>query len=212
MKPYAYLDIPNHQAISQRLLDLFTTSLYRNYSPDTKNTYYTFTPKPGQTPYDIKLNTEFWNMLNTQDLLIHIPELKEALVKLNIEMVNISYIVVKSGEAVLHSDLAGDPELTERVNWPIANAATSETRFYSVKNTVSTTVGKANSGEPNKDYIMYNPRDTVEHLGTYVLSKPIIFNFRTPHSVHRVPGAAPERPDLPRLLLTITVRKSGLLD
>jgi hypothetical protein len=151
-------------------------------------------------------------MLNTDDLLLHVPELKEVLSKLNITMVNASFIVVKGNEAALHSDFALDPALTERINWPIVNSNTAETRFYSMKNTGNTVVGKAKSGEPNKDFMLYNPRDCEKHLGTYVLSQPLVFNFRIPHSVHPRPGVVPERPELPRFLLTITVQKSGLLD
>ena len=211
MTPFCYLDIPNHQQISNKLLDLVTNSLYSNYNPKTKNTYFSFTPTPGQPKFDIRNNNEFWNMLDYQDLLTHVPELKEALDKLGVTIVNMNLIMVKTGEAVLHSDLSGNPALTERINWPIVNALTSETRFYKMKPAPATKVGRAVSGEPNKGFIMYSPAEIESWLGTYTLSQPLIFNFKIPHSVHPIPGSITTHPGMPRLLLTITVHTTGFL-
>jgi hypothetical protein len=201
---FKYLDIPNFDQISKILLDLVTTSLYKTFV--NGNTVFRFTKTHDTVEFDIRDNKEFWNFLDCQEVLGLVPELSQALKNLGVTPLKMALILVTDEGTPLHSDFA--PEGTiERINWPIVNGNTSQTWFIEVLPHTNTKIADPYSMESNKGYCVYDPKDAVKRLGSYILTQPIAFNFTVPHYVHTIDNEK-THPDLPRLLLTIDIDRS----
>lgn len=205
MQPFKYLDVDNHEVVSKKLYDLILNSLYKNQSPYGYS-YLTFRPQiEGQEKYDIKTNNEFWNFLDYREVLDLIPELKQTLEQLDVTPLSIALLVVRKGYGQLHSDRSGH-NTEMRINWPIVNCETTKTVFYKLKTTETIEKADPPSGEGNKWFFLYDPKDIEQEIGTYTLTKPIVFKFTVPHSV----TVDFEKNTIPRMLLTIDFKSNTL--
>jgi len=201
---FRYLDIPNFNRVSKRLLDLVTTSLYKTFVDG--NTVFRFIKTEDAVEFDIRDNKEFWNFLNCEEVLGLVPELSQALNDLRVTPLKMALILVTDDGTPLHSDFASQGTV-ERINWPIVNGETSQTWFIEVLPHASGTIADPHSMEENKAYRVYNPQDAVKRLDSYILTRPIVFDFTVPHYVHKINNEK-THPDLPRLLLTIDIDRS----
>lgn len=201
---FRYLDIPNFDQVSNKLLDLVTTSLYKTFVDG--NTVFRFIKTEDAVEFDIRDNKEFWNFLDRDEVLGLVPELSQALEDLGVTPLKMALILVTDDGTPLHSDFASAGTV-ERINWPIVNGETSQTWFIEVLPQASTKIADPHSMEENKAYRVYDPRDAVKRLDSYILTRPIAFNFTVPHYVHKIDNEK-THPDLPRLLLTIDIDRS----
>jgi len=201
---FRYLEIPNFDQVSNKILELVTTRLYKTVVDG--NTVFRFCETPDAVEFDIRNNKEFWNFLDCQEILGLVPELSQILNNLKVTPLHMSLIVVTNDGTPLHSDFA--PEGTvERINWPIANGHTSQTWFMEVSPYANVEISDPQSKEANKEYCLYDFKDAVRKLGSYILTRPVVFDFTVPHYVQSINNKK-THPDLPRLLLTIDIDRS----
>jgi hypothetical protein len=204
---FKYLDIPNFDQISKILLDLVTTRLYKtNVDGDI---VFRFINTDNAVKFDIKDNKEFWNFLNCQEVLTLVPELAQALKNLGVTPLKIALILVTEYGTPIHRDYATEGTV-ERINWPIVNGNTSQTWFVEVLPEAD--VIEANNRvhekvDSYKGFRVYDPKDVIRTLDSYILTQPVAFNFTVPHCVHTINNEK-THPDLPRLLLTIDIDRS----
>jgi hypothetical protein len=103
MKPFKFLNLVDHQIISNKLYDYIVN--------DT-------------SVLDSKVT---WNELNYKKVLKSIPELKAVADSFNLEISMIA-VVKLTASGILHVDYAGDV----RFLWPVHNCRGSKTVFYNL--------------------------------------------------------------------------------
>jgi hypothetical protein len=209
MIPFRYLDIENHELITKKLNDLLLNSLYFNVSKDF-NVIFSFNKKfENQRPYDIHKHTNFWNFLDTNDMLEKIPEFSNIFKKLDIEVFRFNLIVITKDYGVLHTDAGGNDQAL-RINWPIYNCDTgTQTHFYKLKTnkTIKTSYVPPKGEENIKGPVttFYDPDDIETSLGYYVLTQPVLFSYTIPHNV-----ILSEEIKYPRVILSIDYQSDTL--
>jgi hypothetical protein len=157
-KIYHYLDVDNHQIISEKLY---------HYVKDYTN---------------ILNDKIFWNNLNFDDVMIKIPELDAIFKKINLFGRKISIIYAESGfEGGIHIDHSPlDPEVAPaRCLWPIKNCNGSKTKFFDVDKKFITLKYLENQ----MPYLHIDENGIKGELGSFELNKPLIFNPGIPHGV-----------------------------
>ena len=140
----------------------------------------------------------FWNHVDTNSLLTAIPELKTAIESIIGQTPMKSYILVvpngplhlldtKLGEHSLHRDTSVEQY---RLNWPILNGTSIETKFFT------------SDAEPHKlvlptgeTYLTYD-EDQCTFETSNVITKPTIINTHAIHSLYRI-GT-----EFPRIILS----------
>ena len=142
--------------------------------------------------------TNFWNHADTDLLLTVVPELKVAIESIIGQPPFQSYVIVvpdaplhtldaQWGGNSLHRDTGAEQY---RLNWPILNGASIETKFFS------------SSAEPKKMYLstgnsyLKYTEDQCTLETSNVITKPTIINAHTIHSLYRI-GT-----EFPRIILS----------
>lgn len=154
MKNYQYLDIPNHEVISNKIYDFLITN------------------------YDIE-KFIFWNEIDYKKLLNTIHDFKNAIdtLKLSIKSIAIIKTKVNGNIHVDYNDInLGGPRLL----WPIKNCNGSETRFFDVKQEWLETVFLENNIAYNK---INNP-SPLNQIDQFELSRPVVFNPQVAHGIY----------------------------
>jgi hypothetical protein len=170
---YQYLDVDNHELISNRLHQYVlehTDVLQKNEN--------TFVP---------------WNTLKCADVLRRVPELPEALMGVfpaNISMVSIFYAPAGFAGGV-HVD-AGD--VTYRVLWPVHNCKGSYTKFFDRN---GNDLIEMVSGEKDPFFLVGNKYPLKEIASAETIA-PLVLHVKTPHGIYTNPNHVG-----PRLTATI---------
>jgi len=109
MKNYCYLDIPQHEVISNLVYNYLIIN------------------------YDI-LKFQFWTDIDSKALCKEVPELKQALDRLNLTIATAS-IIRTIGTCSIHVDYGKPPHTVSRprVLWPIKNCDGSSTNFFYIE-------------------------------------------------------------------------------
>ena len=204
--PFKYLDIPNFAVVSQRMFELISNGIYS--MPNGKNTLLKFSPGPTTKLLDLSQPTDFWNFLDNVEVFTLIPELKTALDELGVSVIGkINLLIIKeSSTYYIHSDLAKHKALS-RINWPIINGTISKTIFYECNQNITPKIEQSLSREPAKNFLVYEHKDVISEIGSYVLTQPVAIDESVPHEVVLIDGSTKERNDYPRLVLSISIDK-----
>lgn len=203
--PFRYLDIPNFDIVSQRLLEMVSSNLYITEHNNSKVLRFS-KPATEYQKFDISGPTDFWNYLDIREILLMIPELKIILKDLEVTPLSMGLLIVKNLNGNLHSD-PGQPSVLSRINWPIVNGTICKTTFYQLKDNANFTIGQNLSNDHLKAHPVYNAEDIESELGSYILTQPVALNTKHPHQISPIKDAVSERPDLPRLVLSIALNK-----
>lgn len=136
---------------------------------------------------------QFWNHVDQQDLFDAVPELEHALKNSVGQLPLKSYLLVvpngpahlvnaKLGANSIHRDTSAE---STRLNWPILNPASIETRMFDTQ------------AEPKKlilptgqTYLTYQESEC-NLIGSFCLSKPTALHVHTIHGLYRVADALP---------------------
>lgn len=147
---------------------------------------------------------QFWNHVDQQDLYHCVPELLAALQNLTGQQPLKTYLLVipngpdhlvnaRLGDASLHQDTSTE---STRLNWPVLNSDSIETRLFSSKH------------NPNKvllptgqTYLTYTP-DQCDPIASYVMTQPTVLHVHTIHGLYRVSDM------LPRYILSFNFAQS----
>jgi len=174
-KPYKFLNIPDHEQVSQEVLAFLE-----------------------QHTDLINACPQFWNPLEIKSVLRHVPSLMRFLKQhklLPVEMVAIIF-----DPATTYTRIHADPlETYVRILWPVKNCPGSVTKFYDIPKELLTEGTETDWKDPSKVHLDHYtnvdqgvwyppldrewlPMDQVELLA------PIAFDGSVPHSVHPAPG------------------------
>ena len=150
---YKFLSVPDHEQISQSVYDYVInhTSIL-------------------QQPI-------FWNWLDTDSVLTHVPLLSNWLKQRRLTPVAMAIIYVLEDRETLHADT--DFKYL-RILWPVANCAGSVTKFWNIDRQQYRRVDLT-------DDVWYYPfahSSEHEQIGQFELTAPVIFDTSIPHSVH----------------------------
>lgn len=151
--------------------------------------------------------TQFWNHTNTDELLSVVPELGEAIYGMVGQHPFRSYVLaVKSATTdLLDTKLNGNSLHRDtsveryRLNWPILNSASVETRFFT------------SNSEPTKlilptgeTYLKYT-EDQCTLRDSNVLSKPTLIDTHAIHSLYR------NGTEFPRFILSFNFKEEIII-
>ena len=198
MNACRYIDIENFETISKKILRLIITSLYKSETEFGDILFKFHKDYEDHKRYNIFEHTNFWNFLDYHELLSMVPELKESLDKINVQPYTMSLLVITEGYGTLHSDSPSKSNV--RINIPIFNCDDeTKTCFFKMKSnqTITTDYVPPNIDEHNFTKF-YNFEDIDYEIGHYVLTKPVLFNYKIPHAV-----ILSEKAKFPRLVLNI---------
>lgn len=133
---------------------------------------------------DILSKKTFWHTLNTNDVIAYIPEINYVFSKLNLDVHNISIIYTDNEwrHGLLHCDW--NPQRTNgfcdsRVLWPVYNCDKSRSEFYEVKKDKL----RYENNPPFGHCLAFDKEDIIKTLHSFTLTKPIIFDPNSPHSI-----------------------------
>ena len=182
-KTFVPLDVPNFEAIQSRLVP-YMLETYPN-------------------------RMTFWNKINKAALFEHVPELLAAVEELTGQKPFDAYllaipnapemmIATVLGAKSIHADTSIE---SCRLNWPILNGASVETRMFK---TLAEPIKKIlTTGET---YLTYKEEDC-ELIESFFLTQPVIMSVHTIHGLYRAQGPLPRyvlsfnfEPDIPHLL------------
>lgn len=147
----------------------------------------------------------FWNIYDHMSLYQKIPKFKEFITKHFGTIAKLYILVVQEppkDKNVLDDNSIHKDTGTEmyRLNWPLQNGDTIETRFYST-----------NGNEKKLDlpsgqtYISFNVNDC-KHEASLVLTKPTLFNVKEAHGLYQHKDA------FPRILMSIKFENDISID
>ena len=169
---YKFIDIPQHELISDKI--------------------YTYI----QTSTDILTGKAIWNWVNSQEILLLVPELLTAINKLELEIERISIIKANPRSNIrIHIDYDKEP----RMLWPIKNCSGSFTKFFKVDpaNIIE------HRGVKNDIYYLITKPELAEQIDVLELVAPVMFKPKIAHGVWTNPIC-----DEPRLTMTIKFKNS----
>jgi len=136
---------------------------------------------------------QFWNYVDQTDLFSTVPQLKSAIVDVvgqepvktylfAIPWAPAFILAYKLGGKTIHRD-TGDE--TTRLNWPVLNASSIETRFF--KSAVPPNkITRADSGET----WVYRESDC-ELIDQFCMTRPTVLHVHTIHGLYRAVGPLP---------------------
>jgi hypothetical protein len=165
---YKFINIPNHQLISDKV--------------------YTYV----STRTDILGGKAIWNWADKEQVLNTVPELKEAIDLLGLEIERISIIKAEPRANIrIHIDYDKEP----RMLWPIRNCLGSFTKFFKVDpaNIVE------QRGVKNDIYYLITKPELAEQIDALELVAPVMFKPWIAHSVWTNPDCSEHR-------LTMTIK------
>ena len=174
-KPYKFLNLENHEQVSQELLVFLEQH----------------TGLINDLPH-------FWNSLELNTVLEHVPSLMKFLKQYKLSPIEISVIIFDPN--TMYPRIHADPlETYVRILWPVKNCLGSLTKFYDVPKefllegtqTDARDLSKVNFAHHNSlaQGVYYPPLDREwPQIDQYELSAPIAFNGAVPHSVHPAPN------------------------
>ena len=163
---HKFLDISNHRAISDAVYDYVV-----NHT-------------------EILKNPVFWNWLDADGVLQHIPALAQWFENQNVKPTVMALIYVEYPAFDL-THIDEDPSL--RVLWPIRNCEGSHTIFYKIDQKYFRKIFK--DGATYYHLRFGAPRETIDFVE---LTQPVVFNPTVPHNI-----VLNRELDSPRLSLTI---------
>jgi hypothetical protein len=149
---YKFIDIPNHKLISDKVYDYILS--------DTK----------------ILADKVVWNWAFRWELLLAVPELKQALDLLNLEIDRIAIINTQPGSI---GNIHIDYDTVPRMLWPIRNCVGSYTNFYNVD---PTHVINHQGPKGDKSFHTKYP-ELAEKIDTLELIAPVIFKPWIAHEI-----------------------------
>jgi hypothetical protein len=157
VQTHKFLDVPGHEVIGAAVYDYVV--------------HHT----------DILQAPVFWNWLNHEDLLTHVPELKHWLDKQNFKVDHISIIYIEyPAEDLTHID--DDQNL--RILWPIKNCQHSYTVFYDIsKKYWYQELGNGGPADNGAYHHAVKPNCPRTELGHVELVQPVVFNPALAHNV-----------------------------
>lgn len=182
-KTFVPLDIPNFEEIQSRLIP-YMLETYPN-------------------------RMTFWNKVDKAALFAHVPELLTAVKKATGQQPFDAYLlaVPNAPEMILknHLDaksLHADTSIEScRLNWPILNGTSLETRMF---RTSAEPIKKVL--ETGETYLTYKEEDC-KLIESFFLTQPVIMSVHTIHGLYRTQGPLPRyvlsfnfEPDIPHLL------------
>ena len=155
MKNYCYLDIPQHEDIS----DLIYNYLINNY--------------------DIS-KFQFWTDIDVMALCKDVSELTQALDRLNLTIATAS-IIRTIGTCPIHVDYGKPPHIVSRprVLWPIKNCNGSSTNFFHIERQWLQERQLPN-GVP---YYHIEHNDPLIQIDSFELKQPAVINPNVAHNV-----------------------------
>jgi len=142
--------------------------------------------------------TDFWNQINQQELFDTVPDLSNTIssfiglppsVAYLIAIPNNAKTIAGLGPTSLHYDHGTE---SCRLNWPILNSTSIETRLFT--SDVEPTIHYLSTNEP---YLSYHERDC-NLIGSFRMTMPTLLRVHTIHGLYHVSKEAP----LPRLVLS----------
>lgn len=167
MKSFSELEISNFEAIQRNLVPYILKKYPRRF--------------------------RFWNHIDQTDLFSAVPELKSTIVDVIGQAPVKSYLFAvprapsfilayKLGGKTIHRDTGNE---TARLNWPVLNSSSIETRFFtsSVEPTKTT---RADSGETWR----YQESDC-ELIDQFCMTRPAVLHVHTIHGLYRAAGPLP---------------------
>ncbi len=156
-KIWKYLNVSNHQEISDELYQYATSQTDLLIDPD-------------------KLNNLHWQ--HVPSIMIHCPKLREFLNNQYLMPVKMGFIVIHTKEWVpTHADHV---DHYVRLLWPVKNCAGSETKFYNLKKSQGQLIGAEYEGW----YIRYPADHSGNVIDQFELTGPIVLDTSVPHSIH----------------------------
>jgi len=168
VQTHKFLDIPNHEVIGTAVYDYVV-----NHT-------------------DILQTPVFWNWVNHDDLLAHVPELRAWTQEQNLTVIRIAIIYIEyPADDLTHVD--DDQHI--RVLWPIKNCEHSYTVFYHIPKQYWTKVCDQHDGAYHYAVKENSPKKELAHIE---LVQPVVFNPALPHNV-----VLSKPLDGPRLSMTI---------
>jgi hypothetical protein len=181
LKPYAILDCPDQEIITERTLQFLRT----------------------QTDIFSQLeNLSLWNILDTKQYVRAVPEFAKWARSLGLYINSVYFTVCNSNQNInLHTDL---PPNVAKINFPILNTKDTFNCWYKVTDeqlkdyahTVDTLGYYHFKGADLNDF---------EKIGEIEMTKPIAFNSQIPHMVRLSEGK-----HFPRLVLSTIFLKEPL--
>ena len=151
----------------------------------------------------------FWNKINKAALFEHVPELLAAVEELTGQQPFDAYLLAVPnapemmiatvlGANSIHADTSIE---SCRLNWPILNGSSVETRMF--KTSAEPIKKILSTGET---YLTYKESDC-ELIESFFLTQPVIMSVHTIHGLYRAQGPLPRyvlsfnfEPDIPHLL------------
>jgi hypothetical protein len=171
-------------------------------------------------PYMLEKYSEvqhFWNEIDQEHLFSQVPELLQALQNLTTQSPKNTYLLVihhslehmdtarlgdtllNLGPATIHKDTCKE---STRLNWPVLNGSSIETRMFETQNNLENvvSVGGSSFNELKEEHCKL--------IASFFLTKPTVMHVHTAHGLYRAPGP------LPRYILSFNFKQdiSHLLD
>lgn len=169
---YKFIDIPNHQLISDKVYAYICSST------------------------DILSGIAIWNWADDTQILTAVPELKEAILHLGLEIDRISVIKVEPKANIrMHIDYDKEP----RMLWPIKNCVGSFTKFFKVD---SANIVEQRGVKNDIYYLILQP-DLAEQIESLELVSPVMFKPWIAHGVW-----SNQEFNEPRLTMTIKFKNN----
>lgn len=136
---------------------------------------------------------QFWNHVDQGDLFDHVPELLTAVQGITGQTPLKTYLLVipdapehmvlaKLGAASIHCDTSTE---SCRLNWPILNGISIETRMFETHGDPQQVVLPT-----NQIYLTYH-EDQCRLVDSFYLVRPTVMRVHTAHGLYRAPGPLP---------------------
>ena len=157
MKVFRYLDIDDHQIVSEKLYHYI------------------------ETETDILTKKWAWTTLQTNDVLKHIPELEQKLQPFNFSKIYQISIIYRS------PGVQGPPHIDSkklvRALWPVKNCEGSFTKFFDLNG--NDVISKLD--DEGNSYLHIEAKNPMPEIHAVELVRPIVFNTGVPHGVYTNP-------------------------
>jgi hypothetical protein len=135
----------------------------------------------------IDTQTGAWKNTDLYEVKQHCPALEQLFKPLNLDISYLAFFVTHWAVSQIHTDVKPWP----RINLPILNCDSTETRFY-----ISSKPPVKRYQEDGVPYFYIDP-DKCQHVDQYFLTKPVVFRPSQPHCVFS------NNPIFPRISCTI---------
>lgn len=116
-----------------------------------------------------------WKSVNTQDVLNKVPELIEMFTPLSLTIKYLAFFITDIPYGTIHID--HDTQSNCRINIPVLNCDSSETRFFTISEEPVKVLQK--NGIP---LLKLNPLACTQ-VDKFELTKPVVFRNNQPHQV-----------------------------